>query len=221
MRILRIIPSMNPNYGGPSQGIRNSIPYMQEAGIVNEVVCLDDSNEQYGVADNFKIYKLGRGKTSYQYHSVLRSWLKSNLKNYTHVVVHGIWQFPNYAVYKTVEKLKRKSKLVPKIAIMPHGMLDPYFQKAKDRKLKALRNEIVWRLTEQIAINNADALLFTCEEELNLARTTFKGYMPKREINVGYGIQEPPEFSSDFKNALGDILPNPDQNFWLFFVQQC
>ena len=37
-------------------------------------------------------------------------------------------------------------KSFPKIYVMPHGMLDPYFQTAKDRKLKALRNDIYWKL---------------------------------------------------------------------------
>lgn len=216
MKILRVITSMNPISGGPCQGIRNSIPYMLEAGVSNEVVCLDDSKDDYGISDNFKIYKLGNGKTGYQYQGKLVSWLFDNLQNYTHVIVHGIWQYPNYAMYKAIKKLKTEGKSVPKYGIMPHGMLDPYFQKAKERKFKALRNEVVWRLTEKVAINHADALLFTCEEELRLARTTFNGYRPKKEINVGYGIQSPPHFTESFTQALRDKIPELINNFWLF-----
>ncbi|OSS38184.1 hypothetical protein C723_2885 [Christiangramia flava JLT2011] len=130
--------------------------------------------------------------------------------------MHGLWQFPNYGVYKAIEKLRAKGESIPKVASMPHGMLDPYFQKAEDRRIKAIRNEVVWRFTEKKAINNADAIFFTCEEELKLARTTFKGYEPKREINVGYGIQKPPKFREEFSIAFGKRLPNLQNNYWLF-----
>lgn len=52
---------------------------------------------------------------------------------------------------------------------MPHGMLDPWFQKDKSRRLEALRNYFYWHLIEKKVINAADGLLFTCEEELVLA----------------------------------------------------
>ncbi|AVR47387.1 glycosyl transferase family 1 [Christiangramia fulva] len=216
MKVLRIISSMAPKTGGPCQGIRNSIPRLQELGVENEVVCLDDPESDYGVVDDFQIYKLGNGKTGYQYHSRLVEWLVQNLGNYSHVLVHGLWQFPNYAVYKAIKKLKDKGKDVPNVAIMPHGMLDPYFQRATERRFKALRNEFVWRITEKKAINNADALFFTCEEELRLAKTTFKGYQPKKEINVGYGIQKPPQYSREFSDALYKKLPNLTNDYWLF-----
>ena len=75
---------------------------------------------------------------------------------------------------------------------MPHGMLDPWFQRDKSRRVKAVRNWFYWWLVERGVVNAADALLFTCQQELELARTTFGGYRPKREMDVGYGIAEPP-----------------------------
>lgn len=216
MKLLRVITSMNPISGGPCQGIRNSIPYMLEAGVLNEVVCLDDPKDDYGISDNFKIYKLGNGRTGYQYQKKLFSWLFDNLYNYSHVIVHGIWQYPNYAMYKAIKKLNKEGKSVPKYGIKPHGMLDPYFQKATERRFKAIRNELVWRLTEKKAINNAHAVFFTCEEELKLARTTFKGYKPKKEINVGYGIQHPPRFHQKFTDSLRGKLPALTNKYFLF-----
>jgi glycosyltransferase involved in cell wall biosynthesis len=96
-------------------------------------------------------------------------------------------------------------------------MLDPYFQKAPDRKWKALRNEIVWRLIEKKCINAADAIFFTCKEEMRLATTTFSGYHPKKTINVGYGIQRPSRNTVEFKKAFEQKFPPiKSKRYWLF-----
>ena len=101
---------------------------------------------------------------------------------------------------------------------MPHGMLDPWFQRDKSRRLKAIRNSIYWWLFERRALNSADALLFTCEEELRLARTTFGGYRPKREINIGYGIAEPPVFEMQMREAFQGKCPELGNNRYLLFL---
>jgi glycosyltransferase involved in cell wall biosynthesis len=75
---------------------------------------------------------------------------------------------------------------------------------------------MVWRLTEKKAINAADAIFFTCEEELLLARTTFKGYQPKKEINIGYGIQHPPAKIDEMEEAFQQLIPALKNNYWLF-----
>jgi glycosyltransferase involved in cell wall biosynthesis len=217
MKILHVITSMNPKTGGPSQGLRNLSYYNLKLGLDVEVVCLDDVNEDYHVNDEVFIHKLGKGKTSFQYSPILLKWLIANIEKFDFVSVHGIWQYHNYAVYKAVQILKKNNKKVPKVVIMPHGMLDPYFQKAPDRKWKALRNELVWRLTEKRALNAADAMFFTCEEELLLARTTFKGYHPKKDVNVGYGIQKPPVYTPEMKTAFQEVCPQiKGKNYWLF-----
>jgi glycosyltransferase involved in cell wall biosynthesis len=73
--------------------------------------------------------------------------------------------------------------------------------------LKAFRNEFIWRLTERSAINSAEAVLFTCKEELELARNTFKGYSARQELNVGLGIMQPPTFNVSFQDAFKKCCP--------------
>lgn len=199
---------MNPESGGPCQGIRNSIEAMKSFDVENEVVCLDSPDSDFISKDSFQIYALGPAKSPWGYSKLLRPWLLQNVSNYDAVIVHGLWLYPSYAVYKSFKALKaRNNKPVPKWFVMPHGMLDPYFQKASSRKLKAIRNEIYWSIIERKVTANADAILFTCQQELLLARTTFSGYSPKNEWNVGYGIQEPPSYeltkSEDFWNDIG------------------
>lgn len=203
MKVLRVIASMNPEHGGPCQGIRNSIPEFTKFGIVNEVVCMDEPNASFLGKDPFKIFAVGKGKTSWQYNPELLKWLQKHLHEYDVVIVHGLWQYHGYAVFKAMKSLISGKK--PLWYVMPHGMLDPYFQKAPDRKIKAIRNLIFWKLIEKNVINSADAVLFTCEEELLLAAETFPDYHPKKVLNVGYGIQTPP-ISDKAYNPQGNLL---------------
>jgi glycosyltransferase involved in cell wall biosynthesis len=206
---------MNPKTGGPCQGIRNLNPYLTNQGFDIDVVTFDDNNSDY--EDDFNVFKLGKGKTPFYYQPQFYDWLLSNLEHYDVISMHGIWQYHNYAVYKAINYFKNKKRKVPKVIIMPHGMLDPYFQNAKTRKWKSFRNYVFWHLIEKKAINAADAIFFTCEEELLLARTTFKGYHPKKEMNVGYGIVHPPVFSEILSICFKNILPNLyEKPYWLF-----
>lgn len=215
MKLLHVITSMHPKTGGPCQGIRNLNPYLTKSGFEVEVVTLDEESIDY--TDEFHVVKLGKGITPYLYHPKLYEWLVQHLSNYDVVSVHGIWQYHNYAVYKAIRNLKKQNKQVPKVVIMPHGMLDPYFQQSSSRLFKSWRNELVWRMTEARAINAADALLFTCEEEMELAKHTFKGYHPQKEINVEYGIQFPEPYFPAMKEAFYLTCPNLGEHpYWLF-----
>jgi glycosyltransferase involved in cell wall biosynthesis len=86
-------------------------------------------------------------------------------------------------------------------------MLDPYFQKAEGRKLKAIRNFIYWKIFENRVVNNADALFFTCDEELRLAHQSFHPFIPKKEIVVGLGVDAPPAYSMSMTKAFLNFCP--------------
>jgi glycosyltransferase involved in cell wall biosynthesis len=220
MKILHVISSMHPDTGGPCQGLRNTIPFFSQEGHTNEVVCMDAPETAYGVTDTFTIHKVGKGKTAYSYQPRLVAWLATHIQEFEAVLVHGLWQYHNYAVYQVVRALKKQQQPCPKVAIMPHGMLDPYFQKAPERRWKALRNEVVWALIEKHCINQADAIFFTCEEELRLANTTFSGYRPKSTINVGYGIQAPPLQQPEFAQAFYEACPAVQGKKYLLFLSR-
>jgi glycosyltransferase involved in cell wall biosynthesis len=137
-----------------------------------------------------------------------------NLPRFDAVIVHGLWLFPSHAVRKAARSLRGP---VPRICLMPHGMLDPYFQRERSRRAKALRNWIYWKLIESKAVNEADALLFTSEQELRLAREPFRPYRPQREINVGYGIAEPSPATSAMREAfLAKCIDLGDRPYFLF-----
>lgn len=217
MRILRVIATMKPESGGPCQGIRNSIPVLTEFGIVNEVVCFDDPDSDYS-HDPFVIHAIGKAKGPYAYQPFLSSWLAENFTRFDVVIIHGLWLYNSYGTYRAWRKFQNNQLNGPKLYIMPHGMLDPYFQKAEGRRLKALRNLVFWKLIESNVVNGVDGVLFTCEQELLLARQTFNPYCPKKELDVGYGVPAPPLYDASLmKNGLKEqsLCDMPD-NYILF-----
>jgi glycosyltransferase involved in cell wall biosynthesis len=220
MKILRVIGSMNPAHGGPCQGIRNSIPALEKLGVHNEVVTLDDPGAAFMGKDPFVIHALGPARGPWQYGPQLHTWLLDNFHRFDIVIVHGLWLYYSQATVKAFRTFQDSTPAPGagslRLFVMPHGMLDPYFQRAPDRRLKAVRNLIYWKFIEHKTIEQADGLLFTCQAELLLAREPFRPYLPKAELNVGYGIQAPPPFQQAMTEAFLEKCPTVrDQRYIL------
>lgn len=218
MNILHVITDMDPKMGGVCQAVRTMVYGLNGLGHTNEVVTLNDPDEEFLSRDKFRIHPLGKAKGPWAQQPALIPWLSANLTRFDSVIVHGLWQYHGYAVRSAFHKLK--SSKSPKLFIMPHGMLDPYFQKAKGRRLKAIRNVIYWRFIESKLINTADGLLFTCEEERSLAREPFRPYQPVRELVVGLGVEEPPPFKPEMRAAFIQLCPATESRPYILFLSR-
>lgn len=223
MKLLHIIASMDPATGGPCQGIRNLNSQCEKLGIFREIVSMDDPNADFLGKDDFIIHPMGPTKSPWQYTKKLYPWLIKNLCRFDAVIVNGIWLYHTYAARKAIKQLHNQHKsdhsslLVPKMFIMPHGMLDPYFQDADGRKLKAIRNWIYWKCIEEKNIRSADGLFFTCALELEVARKTFSPYKPKQELNVSYGVDVLPPYTLATKTSFREKCPLlKDSPYFLF-----
>lgn len=218
MKILHVISSMDPATGGVCQAVRSIIKGLNQEypSLTNTVVCCDPENSEYQKSDQFSLVLTGPCKTSWSYTPNLKRWLKTNISDYDVIIVHGLWQYQTYAVYRAWTRLQ----VPPKLFVMPHGMLDPYFQKAKDRRLKAIRNIIVWKFIERKLLNSADGILFTCEEEKLLARKTFTPYHPKKEIVVGLGVETPPPFQNNMNKVFIENCIGWDGKPFLLFLSR-
>ena len=220
MHLLHVISSMDPVNGGPSQGIRNLDLAMRNEGVVREVVCLDPPDSSYLSKDEFTIHALGPWRSQWRYSSKLIPWLYANVNRFDIIIINGLWAYHSYAAWKVLHELKNKfpAKKMPKVLVMPHGMLDPYFQRTKERWLKAIRNWVYWKLIEGNVVNDADGLLFTCQTELLLARETFVPYHPKKEYNAGYGIKPPPGYHHSMSDAFYERCPQLKGVPYLLFL---
>ena len=204
MKLLHASPSMDPKLGGVCQAVRMIISGLEEHGIINEVVSLDPPDAEFLKEEGFAVHALGKGKGPWSYNPNLIPWLSEKLGQYDAIIVHGMWLYYGYGVRKAIEKNENSAV---KLFVMPHGMLDPYFQRAPGRKLKALRNYFYWKIVENKLINSADGILFTCEEECRLAREPFRPYHPKRELVVGLGADPPPAYTKSMDDAFHSKVP--------------
>jgi len=210
--------------GGPIQGIRNYHNTLVNLGWSRDIVTFEDSNDisNWDFPESLIIHSLGKAKTPIAYNNKLSSFLKTNLINYDVVIIHGLWLYHSYCTMNVFKWLKKNypDLILPKLYCFPHGMLDPWFQNEKTRKFKSIRNSIYWHLIEKNVVNYVDGVLFTCEEERLLAKTTFSGYSPKKDVTVGYGIIQPPKHNSKMVDDFVDLCPIIKGERYILFLSR-
>jgi glycosyltransferase involved in cell wall biosynthesis len=221
MKILHVIPTIDPKQGGMAQALKTMIGGLSDHLVENEIVCLDDPAADYIAGTRLVLHSLGLATGPWKFNKKLLPWLLINLTRFDVVIVHGLWVYPGFAVRKALGLLLAQlENELPKLFVMPHGMLDPYFQMAPDRKLKAIRNTIYWKLAEYKLIEKAEGVLFTCEDELALAQVPFKPYKPKRNFVVGLGVASPPVFVKEMREAFEKKSPGLNQSPYLLFLSR-
>jgi glycosyltransferase involved in cell wall biosynthesis len=223
MKLLHVVASLDPQQGGVCQAVRTMIAGLAEQGVANEVTTIDapDAAWQAGAADPFPVHALGPGRSSWGYSAQLIPWLSQNLSMYDRVILHGLWQYPGYAVRRAMQRLLgHPAAVAPRVFVMPHGMLDPYFQRAEGRRIKALRNQLYWQLIEKTVVNQATGLLFTCETERRLAHEPFPAYRPRQERIVSLGVAEPPAFVPAMRQAFLEKCPAVADRPYLLFLSR-
>ena len=183
MRLLHIIPTLNPVYGGPIEGLKKLIEQCKTLGIQSEIAVLDDpDNSPWLNGICVKVHVLGPPSLTYYYSSKLLPWLKANVMCFDAVIVNGLWQYHGYAVRKAL-----RGTSVPYF-VFTHGMLGPYFKYTYP--LKHVKKWLYWPWGDYLILRDAKAVLFTCEEERILARKSFWLYKCN-EVVVGFGTSSP------------------------------
>ena len=163
MRILHMISSLDPATGGPAAAVRSLMRYGPE-GYSQEAVTLDDPDAPFLREIGFPAHGLGPISTTYGRARRLRPWLRANRARFDGVVVHGMWQYPGYAVWRSMRGRTR-------YVVFPHGMLDPYFKHAFP--LKHLKKWVYWLAAEYWVLRAASRVLFTCAAEAELSKQSF------------------------------------------------
>jgi glycosyltransferase involved in cell wall biosynthesis len=200
MKILRSIHSLNPAIGGPLESVKQLSRVLARRGHEVEVVSLDAPNAPWLEEFPTTVHALGPGRGSYGYSARLVPWLKERHAQYDAVVVHGIWQYNSFGVWRALHKTARPYYVVP------HGMLDPWFNRTYP--LKHLKKLLYWPWAEYRVLRDAKAVLFTSEEERRLAGTSFAPYCCN-EVVVRYGTAAPeidlPAAQEDFLNTFPQL----------------
>ena len=198
MHILRCIHSLNPNLGGPGEGIRQISSVLINQGHNIDVVCLDDPKSTWLKEKPFTVHSLGPVINAYGYTNKLVPWFKSNYSQYDCVIVHGLWQYTSFGTWRALRKTN-----VP-YYVYPHGMLDPWFKNTYP--IKHLKKCLYWPWAEYRVLKDARAVLFTCEEERILARQSFRPYRCHEKV-VHYGTAMPTGNTESQKNTFLEKYP--------------
>lgn len=214
MRILHVIRTLNPAWGGPVEFIRQFVNTSASRGVHNEIVCVDSPSADWLQSWAVPIAAVGEGFSSFGYSKALDLWLNSSAGRFDALIVHSIWMYFSLSARRAAIRCG-----VPYYLYI-HGALDPWF---RDRyPLKHVKKVLYWRLFEHKTVRDAAAVLFTTEEEKHLAQDAFRPYICSPAV-VGCGTEVPDEASeaadrSALLSKLSDKCPDLKQRRFFLYL---
>jgi glycosyltransferase involved in cell wall biosynthesis len=223
MKILHIISGVNPEGGGPIEGIKAQAEVWRSLGHLREVVSLDAPDDPWIQAFPLRVYPLGISSSVYKhlgqlipwlrysYSPHLRPWLREHIEDYDVIIVNGLW---NYATLAAARELKRSGR---QYFVYCHGQLDPWFRKRFP--IKNFFKQISWWLVEGPLLNGATAVFFTTDYERILARKSFWPYRVREQV-VGYGTADPPDEPKKQIAAFRAAIPELGTRRFLLFLSR-
>jgi glycosyltransferase involved in cell wall biosynthesis len=211
MKVLHILPSVDPKGGGPMEGVKQYGHRFEELGHHVEVVTLDDPAESCVAEYPLKVHALGPAMGSYRYTPKLVQWLEAHARDYDAIIVNGLWQYHGFGSWRVLHRLQ-----IPYF-VFTHGMLDPWFKHTYP--LKHIKKWLYWPWAEYRLLRDARAVLFTCEEERLLARKSFWLYKV-REAVINYGTGAPPNNGKALKTHFHESYPALREKRVLLFLSR-
>lgn len=207
MKILRSTHTVNPALGGPIESIRQSSAALQRRGHEVEIVSLDAPTDAWVRESPTPVRALGPGRGSYGYAPRFSNWIKRHRAEYDAVIVHGLWQYSSFGVWRAVAGTSTP------YFVFPHGMLDPWFKRTYPAK--HLKKLLYWPWGEYRVLRDAAAVLFTSEEERRLARESFGLYQCNEKV-VNYGTAAPSDVGRSREKFLEAFPALRGRPFFLF-----
>ena len=205
LKILRIIQTLDPKWGGPAHAIIDSSIMLQKKGFDVDILTYDKKNKINIKDKKIKIFNKGPGMGNYNFSWNLFFWLFKNKNKYDIYIIHGIWQFST---------LLARILLKDKYYVFLHGGLDPYFQ---SEFIKSIKKKIYWYFFEKTNLKYSRSVILTNEFEKKQLSKTFVSTVGITKTNVGYGIIKPKFNKKNVKNLFYKKFPNlKNKNFLIF-----
>ena len=206
MKVLHLISSLAPEFGGPPELVRVLSNALTVCGCTVTIVSLDKGREIPELSKAVSHIALDPPlfKTRYSLSFQLMVWLWRNARRFDVVVVHGIWMFLSLAALITLRRLG-----VP-FVIYAHGTLtNRSLFRATTKIAKKL---FYWALIELYALRNAAAVIFTSEWELIHSEKAAKA-TKLHGVVIKNGLPPPPFESQESSQRLSPRGPRPDPYF--------
>jgi glycosyltransferase involved in cell wall biosynthesis len=169
LKILHVIPSVAPRYGGPSKAVYTMCRALQDRGIEVLIATTNaDGSEELPVALGEKLVYQGaptiffprQWSEALKYSRPLALWLEQNVKNFDFAHIHAVFSHACVAAARACGK-----NVVPYL-VRPLGTLDPW-----SLKQKSLRKRLFWHLGVKQMLTGAAAIHYTSDEEKRLVET--------------------------------------------------
>jgi glycosyltransferase involved in cell wall biosynthesis len=189
MRVLEIIASVDPRYGGAIEGLLRHSSARARRGLQTHIASLDGPDTPWVRDCPVETFALGPSMQDFRgppwkrfgYAPRCVPWLRRHAADYDIVIVNGLWNYASLASRRVLP-----ASDVPYV-VFPHGMLDPYFRAGNSVKHGA--KQMLWLVSEGPLLANAGAVLFTTEAERERAKNAFWPYRVRGRV-VGYGTAD-------------------------------
>jgi glycosyltransferase involved in cell wall biosynthesis len=172
-----------------------------------EVASVDDPGAEYVRSFPAPVHALGPARLQYGYAARFVPWLKEAAGKYDLVIINGLWQYPALGTWLALRRSRTP------YVVFPHGMLDPWFNRAYP--LKHLKKLLYWPWADYRVLRDARAVFFTSEEERLLARRSFRPYRCN-ELVFGFGTPPPPGDAVHQQSEFLQRFPAAGQRFILY-----
>jgi glycosyltransferase involved in cell wall biosynthesis len=209
VRILQLIQTLDPATGGVAAAVIALSRALVRQGHEVHIVALDDPHAPWLAKIGLPVHGLGAGTTSYRYSRALPPWLDKHGADYTHVLVHGLWQHLAFAAFR------RYAGSATPYYVFPHGMLDPWFKRTYP--LKHLKKWLYWPWADYRVLRDAAAVIFTSEEEKLQARQSFWLYRCNEKISP-LGVEAPDVAGAGAKETFLTRFPESRDTRLLLFL---
>jgi glycosyltransferase involved in cell wall biosynthesis len=208
LKLLRLIRSLNPEGGGPAEGVRQITPHLEALGVSTTVASLDPPDASWLQNQPFQAIGLGPVAGGYGFRRGLPARIRALAQQHDAVIIHGLWQYHALATWRAL-----RGTGIPYFVYL-HGMLDPWFKRTYP--LKHLKKWVYWPWADYRVLRDATAVLFTTKQERLLARQSFWLYQVN-EVVVGYGTSAPPADVERQRAAFLEGFPHlRGKRIWLF-----
>lgn len=211
MKILHIISSINPEGGGPIEGVLQLARVKQDHGHSVEVLSLDAPDALSVKQCPLPVHAMGPGLGAYGYSNRFKPWLSAHLQDYDVFIINGIWQYHSFASHSVFKSHNRPYYL------FTHGMLDPWFKHRYP--LKHLKKWLYWPWGEYPVLRDAKKVLFTCEDEKILARQSFWLYRCNEQV-VNYGTAGHTGNAEEQRRLFLESYPHLQHKRFLLFLSR-
>jgi glycosyltransferase involved in cell wall biosynthesis len=217
MRVLHVLPSIAPSYGGPSAALIGLSRALSSRKVYSETVTTDLGLDKSGELNYGRLVEFNGVNVRYFPRRLpallprdfalspkLAQWLKANIREYDIVNVHGLFTYPNSVAANIAYRAG-----VPYV-IRPCGMLDPWcLNQGRAKKIVYLK------LFDGKHLSRASAISFTTEKEAELAYRAKQQpdgvVIPLGVSQVNHSQQQPENFPFDPDKKVILFLARLDQ----------